>query len=51
MRVLARVIPSLSAVEFDSEELKTICIFSGLGLLVSLLALMTGGLDTRGALF
>ncbi len=51
MKVLARAIPSPSAIEFDIEELKTVCIFSGLGLLVSLLALMSGGLDVRGALF
>lgn len=49
MRAFARVL-LFAGTGVDVEELQTICIFSGLGLLLSLVAVMTCGTDWWSAL-
>ncbi len=48
MEALARVVSNLSRTEIDLETLKTLVIFCGVGLSLSLLCLTTYGLDLSG---
>ncbi len=51
MAALARVLSSISSTEIDVETLKTLVIFCGLGLLVSLAGVLAYGLDLSGGMF
>ncbi len=51
MAALARILSSFSTTDIDFETLKTLVIFSGLGLLASLVCVMAYGLDLSGGFF
>ncbi len=51
MAALARVLSGISGTEIDVETLKTLVIFCGLGLLVSLVGVLAYGLDLSGGFF
>jgi len=51
MAALARAISQVLGSQIDVESLKSILVFCGLGLLVSLLAIRTYGLDLSVAFF
>jgi hypothetical protein len=51
MTALAKVISNLSGVDVDAETLKTVIMFSALGLLISLVCAMSYGLDLSGGFF
>jgi hypothetical protein len=48
---IARALSRFSETRFEVESLKTIAIFSGVGLVASLLLLATYGLDLSGGFF
>ena len=51
LTVLVQAISRLTRTDVDSEPLKTVLIFSGIGLLLSLLAIETYGLDLSVGFF
>lgn len=51
MAALARAFAWVYRANIDVETLKTLAIFSGLGLLISLVCAMSYGLDLSAALF
>lgn len=51
MTALARFFTTLTGVNVEVETLKVLLIFSGIGLLVSLVAAMTYGLDLSPGFF
>ena len=51
MAALAKILSRSTGADVAAEELKTILIFCGLGLLLSLLAAMTYGLNIAADLF
>jgi len=51
MAAIARILSRVSGTKVEVETLKTIALFSGAGLLVSLLLLEIWGLDLSGGLF
>jgi len=51
MTAFAQALSRLTGMDVDVESLKTVLIFSGIGLFVSLLAIETYGLDLSVAFF
>ena len=51
MATLARILSQASGIEIDVDTLRTIAIFSGAGLLFSLLLLLTYGIDLSPGFF
>ncbi len=51
MAALAKMLSRPSPMNVDADELKTILIFSGVGVLLSLLAAMTYGMNLGADLF
>lgn len=51
MAALAKVLSKVTGVDIEVETLKTLVIFSGLGLLISLALAMAYGLDLSAGLF
>lgn len=51
MATLARFLSQASGIEIDVETLRTIAIFSGAGLLLSLVLLLTYGIDLSPGFF
>lgn len=51
MTALVQALSRLTGTDFDVESLKTILIFCGIGLVLSLLAIETYGLDFSAGLF
>jgi hypothetical protein len=51
MAALGRVLLKVTGVDIDTETLKTLVIFSGIGLLVSVVLAMAYGLDLSPVVF
>ena len=51
MTAIIQAISRITRTDVDSEPLKTVLIFSGIGLLLSLLAIQTYGLDLSDGFF
>jgi len=51
MTAIVQAISRITRTDVDSEPLKTVLIFSGIGLLLSLLAIQTYGLDLSAGFF
>jgi hypothetical protein len=51
MAAIAKALSHATGVEIDADTLKPVLIFSGIGLVVSLLAILTYGLDLSPGFF